>query len=155
QDVTAGQVYQPAAIPVGDEQEPEVELQPSWAILKGDDLEYSFDGYDWDTIDNWKTNSDTATWQLDVQKPGRYEVELSYGFRAEPLEAGKLQVTVGDQKLDCELPMSTSQNVFLKTDVGTLDLTQGKQLLSIRATQPEGVKGLRLNSLWLKSLDHQ
>lgn len=153
QDVTAGQVYQPAAIPIGDEQELEVELQPSWAVLKGNDLEYSFDGYDWDTIDNWKSNSDTATWQLEVQKPGRYAVELSYGFRAEPEVPGKLQIAVGDQKLDCELPMSTSQNVFLKTDVGTLDLKQGRQLLTVRAVQPEGIKGLRLNSLWLKSLE--
>ncbi|WP_417391968.1 arylsulfatase [Gimesia sp.] len=153
QDVTAGQVYQPAAIPVGDEQELEVELQPSWAVLKGDDLEYSFDGYDWDTIDNWKSNSDTATWQLEVQKPGRYAVELSYGYRAEPELPGKLQIAVGDQKLDCKLPMSTSQNVFLKTDVGTLDLKQGRQLLTVRAVQPEGIQGLRLNSLWLKSLE--
>lgn len=152
QDVTDGQVYQPAAIPVGDEQEPEVELQPSWAILKGDDLEYSFDGYDWDTIDNWKTNSDTATWQLDVQKPGRYVVELSYGFRAEPLETGKLQVAVGDQKLGCELPMSTSQNVFLKQLVGTLDLKAGKQTLRVQAADSGGIPGLRLNSIWLKSL---
>mgnify|MGYP003663046837 FL=1 len=152
QDVTDGQNYQPAAIPVGDAEEPLVELQPSWAILKGDDLEYSFDGYDWDTIDNWKTNSDTATWQLDVQKPGRYVVELSYGFRAEPLETGKLQVAVGDQKLGCELPMSTSQNVFLKQLVGTLDLKAGKQTLRVQAADSGGIPGLRLNSIWLKSL---
>ena len=79
-------------------------------------------------------------------------MELSYGFRAEPLETGKLQVAVGDQKLGCELPMSTSQNVFLKQLVGTLDLKAGKQTLRVQAADSGGIPGLRLNSIWLKSL---
>ena len=151
-DVTQGQEYQPAAIPVGDSTEPVVELQPSWAIINGDGLEYSFDGYDWDTLDGWKSNKSTAHWQLDVLKSGRYEVELSYGYRSEPTTSGTLLLTVGDQSLSCKLPMTTSQNVFMKTIAGTLDLSQGKQKLTIRAAAPAGIQGLRLNSIWLKAL---
>jgi len=154
EDVTAGQVYQPTPIPVGDADESVVELQPSWAILKGAGLEYSFDGYDWDTIDGWQSNAGAATWQLDVLKAGRYAVELSYGYRGASLETGELQISVDGNKIDCELPMSTSQNVFLKTAVGTLDLKAGKQTLTVQAKNANGIKGLRLNSLWLKALNN-
>ncbi|QDV18882.1 Arylsulfatase [Gimesia panareensis] len=151
-DVTKGQIYQPAAIPLGDPLESVVELQPSWAILTGDGLEYSFDGYDWDTLDGWKSSQSTAHWQLDVLQPGRYTVELSYGYRSEPPATGALQLAVGEQSLECALPMTTSQNVFMRTKAGTLELKQGKQKLTIRAAKPEGIQGLRLNSIWLKAL---
>lgn len=154
-DVTAGQVYQPMPIPVGDDQEPSVELQPSWAILKGDGLEYSFDGYDWDTIDKWESNQATATWQIDVLKAGRYAVELSYGYRSSHPETGQLQISVGEEKILCQLPMSTSQNVFFKTMAGTLELKQGQQTLTVRSSNAAGITGLRLNSIWLKSLDNK
>lgn len=151
-EVTEGQNYQPAAIPVGDSEEPVVELQPSWAILKGDGLEYSFDGYDWDTIDGWNSNTGSATWQLDVLQPGRYAVELSYGYRDASPATGMLEISVGETTLSCDLSMSTSQNVFLKQSVGTLDLKAGKQTLRVQAADSGGIPGLRLNSLWLKSL---
>ncbi|WP_299464618.1 sulfatase-like hydrolase/transferase [uncultured Gimesia sp.] len=153
-EVTAGQVYQPTAIPVGDAQEPEVELQPSWAILKGEGLEYSFDGYDWDTIDGWQSNKGTATWQLNVLKAGRYAVELSYGYRSESSEPGQLQISVGEKQLLCELPMSTTQNVFFKTTAGILELNKGTQTLTVQATHAAGIQGLRLNSIWLKALNN-
>ncbi|MCA9022037.1 MAG: hypothetical protein KDA74_17940, partial [Planctomycetaceae bacterium] len=152
QDVTEGQNYQPAAIPVGDADEPLVELQPSWAILKGDVLEYSFDGYDWDTIDGWKSDTGSATWQLDVLKPGTYEVIASYGYRSPATATGQLEINAGATKLECRLPMTPSQNVFLKQNVGTISLKEGKQKLTVKADSPAGIPGLRLNSLWLKSV---
>jgi len=155
EDVTAGQVYEPIAIPVGDAREPTVEIQPSWAILKGGGLEYSFDGYDWDTIDNWNSNQGTAVWQIDVLKSGPYAVELSYGHRSEQPEQAQLQISVGDKRIQKTLPMSVSQNVFLKMSAGTLELSKGKQSLTIQAMHPNGIKGLRLNSIWLKYLGHK
>tara|TARA_R110002111_G_C6000489_1_gene373053 strand:- start:1562 stop:3361 length:1800 start_codon:yes stop_codon:yes gene_type:complete len=152
-EVTAGQVYQPMPIPVGDAREPEVELQPSWAILKGEGLEYSFDGYDWDTIDGWQSNTGSATWQLDVLKAGRYAVELSYGYRSESPEPGQLQISVGEKHILCELSMSTTQNVFFKTTAGILELNSGKQTLTVQARHAAGIQGLRLNSIWLKALN--
>lgn len=152
EDVTAGQVYQPMPIPVGDPQEHSVEIQPSWAILKGGGLEYSFDGYDWDTIDNWQSNQGWAEWQIDVLKAGRYAVELSYGYRSEPLETGQLKISVGKENVFCTLPMSTSQNVFFKATAGTLELDQGQQKLIVRSTNTAGIPGLRFNSIWLKYL---
>lgn len=154
-DVTAGQVYQPTAIPVGDVLEPAVELQPSWATLKGDGLEYSFDGYDWDTIDNWESGQGAAVWQIDVLKSGRYAVELSYGYRSEQAESGQINISVGENKIQKTLPMSVNKNVFIKTSAGALELNKGKQKLIVKAANAEGLKGLRLNSIWLKYLGHK
>jgi len=153
-DVTEGQEYQPAAIPVGDPQEREVELQPSWAILEGEGLEYSFDGYDWDTIDGWKSDKGSARWTLNVLQPGEYEVVVSYGYRSEPSASGELQLMTGDDALEIQLPMTTSGNVFMKRTAGTLKLKPGEQTITIQSKKPDGIQGLRLNSIWLKKLSN-
>lgn len=153
-DVTEGQEYQPAAIPVGDPQEREVELQPSWAILEGEGLEYSFDGYDWDTIDGWKSDKGAARWTLNVLQPGEYEVVVSYGYRSEPSASGELQLMTGSDALEIQLPMTPSGNVFMKRTAGRLELKPGEQTITIQAKKPDGIQGLRLNSIWLKKLSN-
>lgn len=81
-DVTDGVSYQPVPIPIGHPNEPQVEIQPSWAKWHGDNIEYVFRGYDWDTIESWKEAGERAVWNLDVLRGGEYEIELSYGRSA-------------------------------------------------------------------------
>ena len=53
-EVTRGMEYTPIRIPVGHPDESPVEIEPSWATWEGDHINYTFDGYDWDTIDGWR-----------------------------------------------------------------------------------------------------
>ncbi|MEM6691639.1 MAG: hypothetical protein AAF664_19575, partial [Planctomycetota bacterium] len=90
EEVTAGQSFKPVAIPVT--QSSTVLLAPSWAEVNGPNIQYVFDGYDWDTIESWKHTDDRCSWTLDVQDPGLYEIRISYGCA--PKNAGRT-LTIG------------------------------------------------------------
>lgn len=65
-DVTEGVEYRPVPIPVGHRDDPDLEIQPSWATWQGKNIEYVFRGYDWDTIEGWREPGEQASWNLDV-----------------------------------------------------------------------------------------
>ena len=91
--------YRPIAIPVGHPDEDRVAIQPSWSTWTGKQVNYTFDGYDWDTIDGWREAGEKATWRLDVQQPGRYIIHLRYGCR--PVDAGVvLLISCGQSSFD-------------------------------------------------------
>lgn len=148
-DVTHGQTYQPVPIPVGRET---VEIEPSWATWTGENIHYTFDGYDWDTIDGWKTPGEKATWKLDVQQAGNYRVRLNYGSR--PLDAGgQLALRVGDQSLTHTVIASTTAEQFENHDAGLLSLPTGKIELAAQVAACPGKELMRLNRITLTPVD--
>jgi arylsulfatase A len=155
EEVTDGQDYRPIRIPVGDPREPRVEIQPSWATLEGETVKYVFRAYDWDTIEGWRRPGESAAWQLDVQRAGRYEVAISYGC-AGPHAGGVLGLTAGRSGADDALtsldftPERTSTaNVFITRSLGVLDLQQGPAELKAKVLQSHGGELMRLNAIWL------
>jgi len=148
-DVTDGKTYRPVAIPVGHERENPVELQPSWATWKGDHINYTFDGYDWDTIDGWKKAGEHATWQLDVAQDGRYIITLSYGCR--PLDAGgALRISIGTASLEHKVKATTTAEQFGRFRAGELVLAKGKATLKVEVISAPGRELMRLNGIHLK-----
>ena len=147
-DVTDGVEYQPVPIPVGHPDEPLVEIQPSWAKWHGDNIEYVFRGYDWDTIEGWKEPREHAVWQLDVQQTGHYEVELSYGRSARG--GGTLQIQAGGETIRCSPPATPTADVFRRLKIGTLSLKQGPTVLKAEVIKAHGNELMRLNRVFLK-----
>jgi len=151
-EVTAGQVYEPAAIPVGRPEENPVEIQASWAVLEGDDTHYTFLGYDWDTIDGWREPGDLVRWKIDVVRAGSYEVRVSYG--AAPASAGsRFRIAVGDRSLEGTVEATVTPDVFIRRTVGNLDLAAGPATLVVQPVQVSGEELMRLNRIWLERLD--
>ena len=153
-DVTAGQTYQPVPIPVGHPEEQSVELQASWAKLNGETIQYTFRGYDWDTIDSWNKPGESATWRLDVVSSGRYEVTISYGC-SHGDSGGKLRISVGDSSLDCQPRATVTADAFTRERLGTLDLKKGPATLKAEAVAIPGRELMRLNRIWLKKSQEQ
>ncbi len=147
-DVTAGIEYRPVAIPVGHPDEPVVEIQPSWAEWKGDNIEYVFRGYDWDTIEGWKDTGEHATWKLDVQQAGQYEVTISYG--RSPHSGGAITISVGNESIECGPPATATADVFKRLSVGKLQLSKGPAVLKAAVTKPHPGEVLRLNKIYLR-----
>jgi len=148
-EVTHGQTYRPAAIPVGRKEEPVVEIQPSWATWKGETINYTFRGYDWDTIDSWSKPGETAAWRLDVQSPGKYEVTVSYG--CSPQNAGgKLALRVGQERLEHVVQRTSTGDVFHRHRLGVITLDQGPTQLIAEAVETNGRELVRLNRIWLR-----
>lgn len=147
--VTANRSYQPVPIPVAQQ---EVEIEPSWATWTGDQIQYTFDGYDWDTIDSWNMPGERAAWNLDVNATGNYRVSLTYGCR--PLDAGgTLKLAVGDQVIEHVVQASTTADQFEAHTAGVLELHAGKQTLSASVLECPGKELMRLNRITLTPLD--
>lgn len=147
-EVTAGVEYQPVPIPVGHPDEPLLEIQPSWAKWSGDHIEYVFRGYDWDTIEGWKTPGEHATWRLDIQQTGQYEVILSYGRSARG--GGTLQISVGNEAIRCDPPATPTADVFRRIEIGSLSLEKGPAVLKAQVISAHGNELMRLNRILLQ-----
>lgn len=150
-DVTDGITYAPIRIPVGHPGENPVEIEPSWATWEGGNINYTFDGYDWDTIDGWKAAGEKATWRLEVVDPGRYAVRLSYGCR--PLDAGGvLRLSSGDAALEHTVEATTTAEQFGVFPVGEIELKAGEIELTAEVVEAPGAELMRLNRIALERL---
>jgi len=151
QDVTAGRVYQPLPIPVGQPDENPVEIQASWARLEGTTVQYLFRAYDWDTIEGWNRPGDSAAWELDVRQAGRYAVMLSYGCC--PTEGGgTLRISAGNAQLEFPPKPTVTAEVFCTAEAGVLDLAAGRQTLKAQVVRAAGKELMRLNRIWLRKV---
>ena len=150
EDVTEGQSYTPVPIPVGHAEENPVEIQASWATLDGDSIQYTFRGYDWDTIDAWSDVGEAATWQLDVARSGSYEVIASYGCSGRDV-GGVLKISVGDSFVELTPRATPTADVFTTEPVGTITLEKGLCTLKAEVVRSPGRELMRLNRIWLKS----
>lgn len=151
-DVTKGQTYQPPAIPLGHPEEREIDLQPSWAKIEGEGLEYIFDGYDWDIIQGWSGRGEGATWQMEVLRPDEYEVVVSYGC---PLRSvgSRFVITVGEELLEFAPQGTPSGNVFRVHNIGTVSVSRGMTSVRVSTVIAKDADSLRLNAIRLRRLE--
>lgn len=147
-DVTEGVEYQPVPIPIGHVDEPIVEIEPSWATWHGDNIEYVFRGYDWDTIEGWKDKGEHAIWAIDVQRSGQYELSISYGRSARG--GGTLGIQIGDQLIKCTPPTTPTPDVFERLLLGVVSLEKGSSELKAYVVKAHGDELIRLNRIFLK-----
>ncbi len=151
-DVTDGVDYHPAPIPVGNVEENPVEIQPSWAKWEGENVQYTFDGYDWDTIDGWKVPGEYAEWDLDVLKSGLYEVTIAYGCSPVKM-GGTLRFTAGQSRLYFKVVPTGNGEVFERKVIGTLKLVEGNVKLKAEVSEIDGDELMRLNQIWLRRVE--
>ena len=151
-EVTGGQTYRPRPIPVGlDDQNP-VEIQASWATLEGKTVQYVFRGYDWDTIEAWSQPGESASWELDVRTPGRYEVTISYG-RSPAAKGGRLRISAGASAVEFQPRATVTAEVFERAKTGVLSLPLGQVMLKAEVVRVEGGELMRLNRIWLRRME--
>ena len=151
-EVTDGIVYQPIPIPVGHPNQNPVKLEPSWATCEGDHIAYTFDGYDWDTIDTWKQPGEQAVWRIDVLQPGRYSIQLDYGCRPQAA-GGVLEIVSGSSSLQHTVRATATAEQFARFPAGVLRLDSGQQHLILRIVRETGAELMRLSAVYLKRLD--
>ncbi len=150
-DVTNGITYQPVRIPISPRVDSVSELSPSWAKWKGDHIQYTFDGYDWDTIDHWKKPDESATWRLNVAQSGDYEIKLTYGCR--PIDAGgTLRLAVGEHSITHKIQPTATAEQFEDFIVGQLHLNSGESEFIASVISTTGDELMRLNSISLRRL---
>ncbi len=100
-DVTSRGVA-PPPLPVGYAATDMVALQAEDSQLHGELRFRGKHGWAHDSVLNWKSNGDWLAWNLDVLRPGRYEVTLMYECRQEDIGA-KIRIEVDDQHAEATL----------------------------------------------------
>ena len=171
EEVTKGKTFLPPALDVGEE--PTTEVPPSWGIWNGthvtwpspgsepdgppqpiaqsgprQDINYTFAGYDWDSIDGWRKPGDHVDWNLNVLRPGTYTVEASYACA--PTDAGGvLRLAAGPHTLDHKVQATAGHALFQRFTLGTLKLNAGPQTLRAELRSCPGTELMALNRLLL------
>jgi arylsulfatase A len=147
-DVSAGQQFDRALIEVGREDENPVELQASWARLGGANIRYTFDAYDWDVIDGWNQPGESASWNLQIVRPGRYRIAAAYAAE-QSQRGGRFSVRVGDAQLAGVVEPSPASSAFVERQLGELDLLPGAQRLTFEVDRVIGEQLMSLNGVIL------
>jgi arylsulfatase A len=151
-------------IPVGHEQARLVELPAPESYLHGSLTFKGRQGWANDWITGWHSTDDAVSWDLDVVRPGRYEVTVLYTC-PEPDTGSKLQVEVGGQRLEGVLRQAHDptpipspdrvprgevyEKVWAPFALGAVPLDKGRTRLVLKALTKPGkavmdVKAVRL-----------
>jgi hypothetical protein len=119
-----------------------VRLSAAQAVRHGEQLRYET-GPGRDNLGYWNNPRDWAQWNLDLARPGRFQVRAEIAAVA----AGRFQVTLGDQKLEAAAPNTGDYQRFEKIDLGTLEVpAAGPVTLAVRPI-PAGWQPMNLKSL--------
>jgi alpha-L-fucosidase len=122
-----------------------VALQASEARLHGDQIKYET-GEQRDNIGFWLKAEEWADWELQVTRPGKYDVSAEIAAPAKT----SFEVVVGDQKLKANAPVTGDYGKFKVVKVGVVNLpAAGKVAIAVRPVK-EGWNAMNLKALRLK-----
>lgn len=153
-------------IEVGHASEDPIELEAPDATLSGLTYKNSRQGYANDWIAGWTSTESTATWEIDVVRPGRYDVSLAYV--CEERDAGsRIRVTAGQASTDATVQGTAIRPIALphrhpgqyyrslvwsKLAAGTVRLAKGRTRLEVRALTKPGDTVMELKHVALRYL---
>jgi arylsulfatase A len=152
-------------IPVGREQAPLVELPAPECYLEGKLTFKGTSGWAHDWLTNWTSTGDRAWWEIDVARPGRYEVTLLYtcpkadvGSTIKVKAAGRtVEGVVRDAHDPSPLPSpdrvprsEVYEKTWARLKVGALELPKGPTKLTVQALTKPGRQVGELKGVQIK-----
>ncbi|MGC8641520.1 MAG: alpha-L-fucosidase, partial [Isosphaeraceae bacterium] len=96
----------------------------------------------------WTNAKGTAAWPLSIDRPGKFEVTLTYALAPASTD-NEYVLTLGDHSLTGTLSSTKSWHHYTKIKAGSITAAQGRTVLTIKpAKQPaSGLMNLRLVTL--------
>ncbi len=102
---------------------------------------------DQNKIGRWSSEQDWLSWEFEIRRPGKFEVEANIGHTE---DGSVYEITVGDQKVRSTVSASGSHQKQKAQIAGSLNFSQpGRYTLSLK---PVSKKGPVVMSLWSVSL---
>lgn len=152
-------------IPVGHAEEDPVTLPAPQAYLAGGVKYLHGTGFAHEWITNWKTTADAIHWEIDVVRPGNYEIILRY-LCPVASTGSLLRLTVAGKTLEAQLvdptPMAPRVHLDLipraeapqmrwgSMNMGILQLRAGRTQLQLQATDIPGTMVMELDGVELR-----
>jgi alpha-L-fucosidase len=119
-------------------------LAANEATLRGSTIQYE-EGSERNSLGFWTNPEDYATWDVKIQKPGKFEVSV------EAAATGKsaLAFGAGEKSVQGPIPATGDYGKFRSMKLGTIELgSTGKTVFSLKAVkdgwQPVNVRSVRL-----------
>lgn len=102
-----------------------------------------------DSLVGWTDAKDTATWEIQVDKPGRYRVQVTAACEKE--EAGdSFTVRVGTREITCKVQPTDGPDHFRTYEIGAIEIPNpGKQTLTVTPKRLSGKQLMNLRELRL------
>lgn len=102
------------------------------------------------SIGHWNSKKDVVSWKVEVDRPGKFDVSLSYSMAADRAGA-TFTFSVGDQKLDGTVEATRNANTYKDMKLGTVEIRQrGLATFTITPVSvPEGGGVMTLRSVTL------
>lgn len=160
--------FEQPPIPIGHPEADRVLLPPSAAQLSGEIRFANSLGWTTDWITNWQGPDDRIGWELDVIRPGRYEVTLLYACGAD--ETGsEVRVTCGGQSAKGVIrrpynPASLERpdrvtgrpwllRQFIGQKLGVIELVEGRHRMELQAVRTSGQQVADLGGLRIRRVE--
>ncbi|MGB2822842.1 MAG: sulfatase/phosphatase domain-containing protein, partial [Phycisphaerae bacterium] len=167
-DVSKGLEGMPPALPVGYAEAPAVTLLAPECKMSGNVRYKQGRGWANDWITNWTSTEDRVWWDIDVVRPGRFNVALLYACPKEDVGA-KLRVEAGGQAVEGVVakahdpePLPSPdrvkrgevyEKVWAPLAMGAARLAKGKTKLTVRALSKPGKQVFDLKAVRLERID--
>lgn len=155
-------------IPIGFEKAPVTYLPAVESSFNGRIEFQGTSGWSNDWLTNWKNTTDKVWWELEVESAGEYQVIIEYTL-AEGDEGAIVKASVSGgnvnarimEAYDPEIIPSPDrvergevyEKVWAQKELGTLQISEGSQKLSIENTVIRGRQGIDLKGVILKKLN--
>jgi arylsulfatase A len=158
--------FDPIAIPIGYRERPEVVMPGHEAFLEPSTRKgISYQGRSgWanDYVTNWTNAQAYPWWEVDVVRPGRYEITLMYVCALENVGV-KVRVEIGDKSIEGVVSKAHNpapipspdrvrrgevyEKVWAPLKLGAVDLAKGRTKLVVRALEIPGKQAFDLKAV--------
>jgi len=164
--------FEPLPAPVGHTQRPLVILPGHEAFLHpraGEGISYvGRAGWANDWVTNWTSTDAYPWWEIEVVRPGRYQVTLMYSCPASDI-GSRLRVQIGPSSIEGVVgkahdpapihgpnrvaAIEVPEKVWAPLALGCVELPKGRMRLSVKALAVAGRKVMDLKAVHLRRVD--
>ncbi|MEP6956918.1 MAG: sulfatase, partial [Chthoniobacterales bacterium] len=126
----------------------DVRLLAKDAQVHGEKLRYEPAPYK-NTLGFWTRPEDWASWDCELPRAGRYEVEVQQGC-GKGSGGAEVEVSVGDAKLRFTVEETGHFQQFIARTIGVLDLPAGKVTVAVKPQSKPGAAVMDLRRIVLR-----
>jgi DUF5010 C-terminal domain len=83
----------------------------------------------------WHGQQDRASWRIEVSQSGKYEVAIDYAC-ADDSAGNKFRLDGGEPIITGEVPSTGGWDQYRRVAIGTLQLSDGQQYITLRPDGP-------------------
>ena len=107
-------------------------LSASTAEIYGDSLMFE---EKYKNLGFWRSSNDRAAWTIETKRAGKFDIHLDWALNG-PGNNNQMQLSIGQNKIIKKISGTGSWEHYESKNIGTIQLEEGKQRVTIQALEP-------------------